>query len=646
MSPSQIQKYGRIKLRGNSFFLASPLKRLKIGLLLSFFLKIFLGLVFGLSILVGAVACNWKANTQPSVLVILVENLRFGSFSCGDGSDSGRPVGFRTFCEEAVRFTHAYTPSVMSQATIASILTAKYPFEHLVRHNGAQSLSAKEETFAEQAFNRGYRTAFFSGGPPIWKRSGLNQGFEVFEDFTSFGPRSLYRNATEVVKFFKNWLENESPHDRFAAFIYLSDLQFTDVATTNELGEVRESSFHSQLDAIDEALSSLVKDLKRRKLWDSTEVYLVGLQGEPNSGRSTDATAMNLFSESTRATLMVKPTRKQRDGPFNWKIDANVSLVDVGATLFEFIGVPLKRIGSGEALVHSLSAALSGPQPDWSLERPIVSESAWAQWHGLGGVRAAIRRGPYLYIFDEPAVLIDTLTDNLETTSLPQGDGRLKELRSSFSEFLKSVGYSPWKSLNLKIQSKASLSAELWRDRVPSPEAITRLRKLSQHFPDDQQLQGWRALWALRMGDWSELKIAAKGPIGQPTWAYVAARNLNEKAPLPADPCFAIQFGPPWGMPSGMTKSCRLEGLSDLFNWANEFQTEALRTKAMESFMRLYLARLLAAKIAEHSQMQGLTWDTAIGVEGPDRLDLILSLPEFKKLRVLLAAKIDAESGR
>src|SRR4051812_44820860 len=73
-------------------------------------------------------SCSLNSSPQPSILVILVENLRFGSFSCGEGSESGRPQGLRAFCDEAVRFTHAYTPSVLSQATIASIITAKYPF--------------------------------------------------------------------------------------------------------------------------------------------------------------------------------------------------------------------------------------------------------------------------------------------------------------------------------------------------------------------------------------------------------------------------------------------------------------------------------------------------------------------------------------
>lgn len=596
----------------------------------------------------AAASCTWRSGPQSSVLVILAENLPFGSFSCGEGSDGGRPDGFRAFCEESVRFTHAYTPSVMSQATVASLLTAKYPFEHRVRHNGAQSLASREETFAEQALARGFHTGFFSGGPPIWRRSGLNQGFEVFDDNFNLSLRWFYRNASETVKSFRNWLDAESAHEKFAAFLYLADLQFTD-ATAANVGDVRDNSVHSQMDDIDEALSALVKDLKRRKLWDSTEVFLIGLQGDPTVGRVTDLTPMNLFSEVTRATLMVKPARKQREGPFNWKIDANVSLVDVGATLFEFIGAPRTRPGGGDALVHSLAAAFAGPQPDWSLERSIISESAWASWRGLGGIRAAVRRGPYFFFFDETPSLYNTLTDNPEVTPMPPGDLRTADLRTQFSNLLKSYGYAPWKPLPRSTQDKAALAQELWRDREPSPEVLAHLRELSERFSEDSQLQGWRATWAVRLSDWKELKAVSSLPTEQADWAYVAARNLGEKAQPPRNPCFQfltdVQPTQPGASPAPggsaalrlhLSKECRVDGAADLFGWSNDTLAETLRVKAMEAFIRFYLARFMAVKIEEHNQVYGRTWDTAATVDSPDTLDLMMALPEFKRQRAAI----------
>lgn len=576
----------------------------------------------------------------------MVENLKFGAFPCGEGSDGGRPRGFRTFCDEAVRFTHAYTPSVLSQPTIASILTAKFPFEHKVRHNGAQSLSAKEETFAELAFARGYRTSFFSGGPPIWRRSGLNQGFEVFEDNSSIHLNSFYRNASEVVRLFKGWLNGDSSRDRFASFLYFSDLQFADVETINEFGEARESSYQSQIDAIDEGLSLLISELKRKKIWDSTEVFLMGLQGDSANNRLGEISPLNLFSEKARTTLMIKPMRKQRDGPFNWKIDANVSLVDVGATLFEFIGVPRAKRESeagSESLVHSLAAALLGPQPDWSLERPILTESAWAQWQGLGGIRAAIRRGPNLFIFDEKSVLFNTLTDSLELTPLLNSESRTKESRTQYAAYLQAIGFYAWKPLDIAIYEKASLSADLWRSKNPAPEIIRRLKTLSERYLDDRQLQGWRAKLALQQDDWNELRNIAK--LKKPShgfreiWDYVAARNLGETGTVPDHPCFGFLKSSQPSVENLMQRECRIEGTAELLAWVRESESETIRNKAMDSFVRQYQSKILAARIAERNQAGGGVWDTALVANGPDIIELILALPELKRQKTQLRQK-------
>jgi len=602
---------------------------------------------------------SWKTTSHPSIVVILVENLGFGAFSCAEKGDSVRGTGFQAFCDEAVRFTHAYSPSILSQATLGSILTAKYPFEHGLRTNGNEALSAKEDTLAEVALAAGYKTSFFSGGPPIWRRSGVNQGFEVFDDNVMASLSHNYRGAPEVAQLFLTWQESEAAKDHFLSFLFFPDLQFIDAPTTNELGEVRESSLLSQVDAVDEGISRLVKELKKRKLWDSTEIFLVGMQADSPEKRAEEIPSMNLFSESTRITLMIKPSRKSRGGAtsFNWKIDSNVSLVDVGATLFDLIGADRTRVDVGinslndisekesgdvatEAGVYSLKSALLGPQPTWPSERMIISESAWSQWRGVGPIRAAIRQGPYFFLYDEPTKVFNTLTDNAEVMPLPLNDSAASQLRSGFSGFLKSLGFQPWKTPPRDLVEKLSLAAELWRDREPSAEALTHLKKMSQHYQSDQQLRAWRANWAVRLEDWTELKADASTLPLQPLWSYVAEKNLGEKAVLPEDPCLEFLRSPMPFMNPILPKSCRAEGLADLLSWANESATEPVRLKAMEQFLRFYLQKELAMKIAEHNEVVGRRWDAIPLADAPELLDLILSLPEMRKYKTAIKIKL------
>ena len=146
---------------------------------------------------IALTGCQWETPTRPSVLVIAVESLGFSLVPCQSVEFETNPSGLRTLCEQSVRFTHAFTPSVMSQAALASVLTARYPHEHGVRNNGADYLSGRFETVAEGARRRSYQTAMISGGPPIWSKSGLSAGFDFFDDRVKIDWHHDYRPIHE-----------------------------------------------------------------------------------------------------------------------------------------------------------------------------------------------------------------------------------------------------------------------------------------------------------------------------------------------------------------------------------------------------------------------------------------------------------------
>ena len=211
-------------------------------------------LIFSLS----AIGCDFQQKTQPSVLVVAVEGLSFESISCDSDATNERIIkDLKPFCEESVRFSHAFAPSTMSQATMSSLMTGLYPFDHGVHHNGAEFLPARMHTLAEGALGKGYHTLFVSGGAPIWRKSGLAQGFEIFDDTMDISPGHYYRPSGDVVKVATNWLEHESPNTPFLGVMYLSDLQFPQIATKNDEGEVREKTSDAQLEEVADSLASL-----------------------------------------------------------------------------------------------------------------------------------------------------------------------------------------------------------------------------------------------------------------------------------------------------------------------------------------------------------------------------------------------------
>ncbi|MEZ4872846.1 MAG: sulfatase-like hydrolase/transferase [Bdellovibrionales bacterium] len=243
--------------------------------------------------------CSFNSETSPSVLVIAVDFLGFNDISCDPNIGLN---GFSDFCEESIRFTHAYTPSTMSNAALASIFTGKYPIEHKVWHNGNTSLSAKIETVPEVALKNKFHTSFISGGPPVWSKSGINQGFEYFNDNVDVELNHFYRPAMDNFKLFLNWLDSDSYKESFFSTIYLADLQFPDITTRNDANEERSRTRDSQLREIDESLSYLIKELKRRNRWNSTYVVLVGLNGPPQPTDEIENSAYSLSQHSCQLT--------------------------------------------------------------------------------------------------------------------------------------------------------------------------------------------------------------------------------------------------------------------------------------------------------------------------------------------------------
>ena len=371
--------------------------------------------------------CGWQGRGGPSTLVIAVEGLAFESVTC-ESED------FRGFCEEGVRFTHAYTTSTLSQAALASLLTGLYPIEHGVRNNGPDFLSPRFRTVGETAVNSGLRTALFSGGAPIFRKSGLSQGFETFDDNISIGIKRFYRPSADVVQAFTNWHAREAAKTSFFATLYFADLQFPETPTTSDLGEVRDRSADAQLKEVAESLNGLIRYLKVKGLWHRTHVVLVGLNGL-KSTHVTEVKPLNVFGDNTQVSLFLKPARRSQDLGPQWTIDKNVTLADVGASLFEFVGgrapePPMPQLGRG-----SLYKLIDQAHADWDDDRLILIESAWGQWRWVSNIRYATRRRQYLYVHDAHPKIYNTLLDRLESSPLPTRDPLWTTLKQTMISF-------------------------------------------------------------------------------------------------------------------------------------------------------------------------------------------------------------------
>lgn len=588
------------------------------------------------------ISCDWRSSLRPSVLVVAVEGLSSELFFCGE-ADSEFSEGLGVLCEEGVRFTHAFTPSTMSQASLTSLMTGRYPTETGVVQNGMQFLSEKYVTAAEAALDKGYRTSFFSGGAPIWSKSGLDQGFEIFEDNQSILFSKPYREAAQNFNYFLNWYDDQKDGRPFFSVIYLSDLQYPQFITVNDHGQERAMGRDSQLREINESFANFVNKLKQKKIWDNTFIIFTGLNGILSEGRENEIVTTNLHVESTQVLLMIKSARKSRDLGINWAIDANVSLVDVGATLFDLLGLSSYNRSKNETLnVISLLPTLTKPQVNWSRDRLILLESAWPGWRGVGTTRFALRKGNLLYIHDQIPRVYNTLTDRFEAQPLHLDEKTKYAAPMDMQIFFKENGLQSWSGLPMGLIEKIRLYQDIsLRQTVHGDTRIgdikNRLSRLIRQRIWDKQLVGWLAQIALEEKDWALLEELGTEHF-YPIWVYVAKRLRGETLVPPQEACWERLFK------NNIRANQRHECEDQEFRAFTEMESAtdaSKKARLLDKFIRLYIYAEIDEQLASLNFQNGLSWDVNVNVPAQPRLSkLALMLPEYKSIRLQVEGQL------
>lgn len=408
-------------------------------------------------------ACSGVTEKQASVIVIAVENLSGVDFSCNTYTEEEKS-GFQILCDEGVRFTHAYVPSILSQPTMGSILTGQHPLANGLRDNGDTYLTAKYKTTVEYLTEREIRSLFVVSSPTIKRYSRLHQGFEIFDDNLNMQINKVYRTSKEVVDIFKEWCLDDVGSSPFFSVLHISDLMFPLSVTQNNLGESRPLGFESQLEEVDESLYDLFKFLRAKKLWDNNYIILTGLNGVTDSNRLYETPNTNLFSENASVPLFIKPPKGREETPHNWKIDELISLIDLGATIKDIFNV--KDLTQRENKEAESSALLSGQsllpfvllnKNQISKDRTLLIETAWPKWAGLGNIRYSLRRNQWLYIHDEKPKIYNTLIDRAESVPVSDKDNSTISFMEDIRDILDLIKAEPWVSFDKELREALAI---------------------------------------------------------------------------------------------------------------------------------------------------------------------------------------------
>ena len=391
----------------------------------------------------------------PNVLLISVDTLRadhVGVYGAAFRTPHIDALGKRGVIFEK---TVSHVPITLPSHT--SLLTGSYPIWNGVRDNGAFRLAKEHETLSEMAEKAGYRTAAFVGSFALDSRFGLDQGFELYDDF--YGDSSELdefgiseRPAGAVLEPALEWLRKPS-RQPFFAFVHLYDPHAPYAPPAPFSSEYRDDLYSGEIAYVDAALGKFWDALAREGLLDNTLVVFTADHGEALGEHGEATHGMFAYESTLRVPLIlvwdgVLPPRR---------VATRVRLIDVAPSVTELMGLPPLATHQGESLVPLITGAESADRESYFEAMAFNLNRNWAPLRGL-------YRGSHKFIDLPIPELYDLTKDPGETKNIiGSRAATAREMRDALEKLI--------------AESSTEASRSIQRTAV-DPETMKRLETL------------------------------------------------------------------------------------------------------------------------------------------------------------------------
>lgn len=378
-----------------------------------------------------------------NVLLVTWDTTRADHLGCY-GNDAVATPNADRLAREGVRFAHATSAVPMTLPSHSTIHTGLYPPGHGVRDNALFVLPPERTTLAEVLAASGWATGAAIGGFPLVARSGLGQGFELYDDRLErpapdpLDPRSRprlffdQRPAGRVNDAVIPWLRAATADGRrarpFFLWVHYYDPHqpleppppYDDLYATH--------LYDGEIAYADESLGVLLDELERLGAADDTLVVLTADHGEGLGEHGETTHSFLVYDATLHVPLIVRPPGGSRGRV----VDAPVTLADVMPTILDLVGVAAPPGLDGRSLARCLEA-----EPCLPADRPLYAETlSPALSHGWAELRAW-RRGSAKYIHGPRPELYDLAVDPGERVDLAAAEpARAAALAAELGAFL------------------------------------------------------------------------------------------------------------------------------------------------------------------------------------------------------------------
>lgn len=403
--------------------------------------------------LVAVLANGCQRAPRPNILVVTFDTTRADHLACY-GNESIQTPAVDSLAAGGVLFENAYSPIPITLPSHSTLMTGKVPFAHGVRDNGIFNLGEEQTTLAEILRDQGYRTAAAIGAYPLLGNTGINQGFEFYDDHLTTVYEDVYgdrifpkerlffdeRRAARVNEAALPWLE-EHHQEPFFLWIHYFDPHFPFEPPAPFDNLYAHDLYEGEIAYADESLGTLLDNLKRLGVYDNTLVVFTSDHGEGRGEHNETTHSMLVYNTTLHVPLVLKPPVNSALNAAlkaGKRIAARVGTVDVLPTVLEILGVEVPDGIQGRSLVPFMTGEVPGGSTTRTRE-PIYAETLSPRITRNWGEQRALFVDDYKYIHGPRQELYDLAEDpneidNLLTESPEVAQGMRRKLEEYLAE--------------------------------------------------------------------------------------------------------------------------------------------------------------------------------------------------------------------
>lgn len=353
-----------------------------------------------------------RAIKNMNVLLVTIDTVRVDYLGCY-GQKIVETPNIDRLAREGILFMSAFAQNVVTLPSHINILTGLYPLYHGVHDNVGFRLDQKFVILPEILKEKGYRTAAFIGSFILDTRFGLNQGFDLYDDY--YGDTNalndfsiVERRGEKVIEAALNWIKANAK-SRWFCWVHLFDPHMPYQPPEYYKKKYPYDFYGGEIAYTDSCLGRLLHFLEDSSLDKSTFIVLTGDHGESLGEHGEKTHGVFAYNATLHIPLIFyQPVLF----PEPQVIEKKVRHIDILPTILDVLRMKGPTEIQGRSLVPLIENPLKWKEDDCYFE--ALSANLNRNWAPLRGLVS----GDFKYINLPIKELYDLEPDSREEKNL------------------------------------------------------------------------------------------------------------------------------------------------------------------------------------------------------------------------------------